>query len=265
MAWTKAEVDALIEAQMAAEPQTAPLTTNTSQAARWRELRNIASRIWLLLEETWLRYQAEVETVAAQAEAGVAAWYIEQMLAFQYGYVVTVDPTTYQVGYTTIDEAARIIKYVAVDEGDGESLIKVAKTGPAPLTTAELIAAQTYLRRIQFLGSQIDLVSLPADLLRLEAQIFYDGLADLATVQAAVEAAVTAYIASLNFAGQFRRHALVDAIQAVAAVQDIDINVLEAFSLNAYTPIDRAFIPVSGYFQVDPAYPLGTTLTYQAI
>lgn len=264
MGWTKEQVDTLIEDQMAAQPEVADLVTNTSQAALWRQLRDVASRIWLLLEATWLRYKAEIQAIAEAAVAGTSGWYAEQMLKFQYGDVVVYNPTTYRVAYPTIDESKRIIKFVAVRPGNGSSLILVAKAGPAALSPAELTAAQTYLRRVQFAGAQIDVISRDADLLKLQANLYYDGLADLVETQTAVEAAIGGYLAALDFAGQLRRTALVDAVQAVPNIIDVDINELSANSLGTYQAIGRAYEPISGYFAIDPAYPLNTELTYIA-
>ena len=177
----------------------------------------------------------ELEQVARDAVAGTADWLQQRVLEFQYDetnpQVITVIDG--RASYATIDPLLRIVTRASVKEqANGRVQVKVAK-GDVPLeqlNTNELNALRGYLDKVGFVGIPIDSVSLKADRLRFEGEIFYSGEFVESTVKAAVIAAITKYMDNIsigNFDGIVTRERIMDAIQLVPGVVGIDtLNVL---------------------------------------
>jgi hypothetical protein len=154
---------------------------------------------------------------------------------FQYDatvpQVATVDPDTYIVTYPVVDATKRIITQCAVGISVNQDVnVKVAKgTVPAlaKLSSSELTAFQTYWNDIGFAGIQYNAISLDADLIEVNAQIYYDGQYTT-VIQANVEAAINNFLASIPFDGQLLISSLETAILATTGVKDVVINSVKA-------------------------------------
>lgn len=263
---TLASIKAEINAEVASNPILSATLTSVSTLAIWSWVVEVISRILLLQEEIFTLHRIDVQAILNRSIAGVDAWYVQKMLEFQYGYTITFNPTTYQVEYTTQDTVAQIIKYAGAVSNAGFTIIKVAKQVgglPEPLDVGELIAAKAYLDRVQFAGAQVSLLSIPADALKIQGTIYYNGQRDLTEVQTETEAAINAYINGLEFNSVLYRNKLVDSIQALGS--DIDIDILQVYTVSStWQDIDRSYIPASGFFVIDSGFPLSANLTYIA-
>jgi len=249
------------------------LLNNPSAVGVWRLWAYItAASIWTL-ENLQDLFKTEVSNSAAAAIFGTSGWWIDKLKAFQLGDALTIvniggiDRLTYEV----IDESKQIITRAAiVDQDDGSALIKVAKDadpGPGlePLNTAEITQVKNYINDQQPAGAKIFLSSLFSDKLKIEADIFYNGLLDIATVTADVETSINNYLSNLDFNGSVNRNKLIDAIQATNGVEDIDINILEGRAdATAFISIDREYLTSAGYIEIDPAFLLEDTLNFIA-
>ena len=72
---------------------------------------------------------------------GTIDWYMDKILNFQYGYPVVWNGNQFE--YTTVDEDAKIVKYVSIVQTGNVVTAKVAKDNaglPEALTTAEVTA-----------------------------------------------------------------------------------------------------------------------------
>ena len=161
---------------------------------------------------------------------GTIDWYMDKILNFQYGYPVVWNGNQFE--YTTVDEDAKIVKYVSIVQTGNVVTAKVAKDNaglPEALTTAEVTALQGYLNEIAFLGVYINVLSLDADLLDLDVTVFVDGMqlrtdgTDINNNKP-VKDAINKYLAELDFNGTFRIISLIDAIQAVDGVTNVVID-----------------------------------------
>ncbi len=193
-----------------------------SKVAVWRLWAYItAVAIWAH-EQVFEMFVAEAEAIAAAAPAGTARWYQKKVFEFQYGD--TLQYVNNQYVYDPVTPANQIVKRCAVqDRGDGVVVIKVAKEvsgSPAPLSGPEKTSLEGYIAKIKFAGTRVATVSLSADVIGLVYTIYYDPIVPLATLQASLQAAMTAFAANLEFNGEFRLTRFTDALQAVTGVID---------------------------------------------
>lgn len=252
MARSIADIQAAIAADRAARPELAPLTS-PSATAIYRLIEYVVAVASWVLETLFDRFRADVDTVVARAPAGTPEWYADKMLLFQEGDTLAVVDNV--LGYPAGAVGARVITRAAAKENKqtGKLLIKVAADGAAagtlaPLTAPQLTQARGYVDRFQFAGTKLEIVSREADRLQLTGQVYYDPLLNVPALQLAVRAAVRAYLANLDFAGEVYMSKLVDAIQAVAGVRDVLLSTAAArVGLAAPAPFTRTYETAAGY------------------
>lgn len=255
---------AIINAAIANEPALAGLSD--SQVAEWIGIRNVVAAQHATLRDYFDGYKKELNQKASEAIPGTARWYADRALEFQYGYALTV--LDGKVVYETIDESARVVNYAAVTEGvSGTVVIKVAKgTGVlAKLSNDELVAFTAYIRDIKFAGTKTNIISTDPDLIRLQATIYYDGKRILSEVKSAVEATIQAHLRGVFFDGIFNRNLLRDSIEVLDVVKPggVDITNLQIKpNAGSYVSVPYSYVPFSGYYNIDSAFPLSTQLTY---
>jgi hypothetical protein len=230
----------------------------------------VAASIWAF--ETILdRFQKEVDDTIARSPAGTPAWYADQALLFQLDDPLVVLPTG-RPGYEVVNPNRRIVTRATAKENTttGKLFIKVAKDGStpgtlAPLEVGEQVQFRGFVERIKFAGCRIQISSREADRLRVSTTVYYDPLLPVATVRANTVAAITNYLAALDFDGQVYVARLTDAIQAVPGVRDVAPLVVAA-RVGATLPVvfARVYETEAGYIvpeEMDP-YTLADTLTF---
>lgn len=261
---TISEIKAKITAYIAGSTVLNVLTVNPSTFAIWDWIVDAVATAMQTQQAIFDAHRQDIDETPTAA--GIDPWYVARLLEFQLGDIVQFNTNTFQPYYPTLDKTKQIVKYVAAEPNNGFTTFKVAKQAsslPVELDPSELSAIQDYLHTIQFSGAQVDIISLPADEIKLIATIYYNGQRILAEVQAETEAAITAYFGSLNFNGKVFRNKLVDVVQALG--HDIDINTFQAKNVaGVWVDIDRSYKPNSGFFVVSPSFPLSTNLTYEA-
>lgn len=268
MARTVAEIEQVILDAKTAEAGLAGLTS-TSKTAIWRLWVKIIALAHWVLENLWDTKAKELQSLAAATVAGTDRWYADQMLKFQYGHALTVNSNG-QLVYLVEDEAAQIIAKVAIVTESGVLHIKVAKDngGLEKLTDAEKVSVESYVNDIKFAGTSHLLFSLDADLVKIQnTKVYYDGKLVLADVQTAVEVAINDYLRNIYFNGYFNLNQFRDAIEAVSGVEGgPDIGSVEAKPAGGvYSSVTREYNPSSGYFAIDPAFPLSDATVIEYI
>ncbi len=227
--------------------------TSDSKVGIWRMWAALVSVGHWTHEQEFEIFIAEAEAIAAAAPAGTPRWYQEQFYLFQYGDALEYIGSKYQ--YAVVDPTKRIIKRCAIEErSDGVVVAKLAALdgsgNPIPLTAPELAAANSFGKKVKFAGTRLAALSLNADSVDIAFEIFYDPIIPLATVQAAVQAVMDAYIASLDFNAKFSVTKLTDAIQTVQGVNDLQFGSATATPAGGSAiPFTLSYIPASGYFE----------------
>ena len=243
----------------------------SSKVAVWRLIFFVvAVGIWSLenifdIHKTW------IENRAKEIIPGNIPWYAKQAKDFQNGDTLVYLDNVYK--YATINEANKIIKLVAVSEGGGKILIKVAKlisNLPEQLTTPELEAFAYYVNKIKFAGITVLVVSRPADLLKISYRIYYDPLLLNSNGEfisnnsiKPVEDVINEFIKNIPFDGIFSFTTLTDKIKAISGVINPIYELGEVkFGAFPYQILSDNYIPNGGYLKIDEVFPLENTIQY---
>jgi len=229
MARTIAQIQAQIIATKNAQPELAGLTS-TSKRAIWNLWTFVVAACIAIFEQLLDSFLTEVETQVAQSAGASVLWLQAKMFQFQY------DATTPQViqlintvpQYPVVDANKRIITACSVTSSlSNQVSIKVAKSNPfVALATAELTAAQSYINTIGAAGITYNVISLNADKLYVQAQIYYQGQYSTVIQQNVIDA-INSFLQNLsivNFNGSMKISDLEIAIRSVAGVNDVVLN-----------------------------------------
>lgn len=218
------------------------------------------------------KLKIDIQAVADTAPSGNAGWLRAQILKFQFGDAISINTTDADADdyfvpvYSVIDASKQIVTRCAVTDGVNNSVnVKVAKgTAPSlsPLTAPELAALKNYYfgtsgtEGIGFAGVNANFISLDADRIRVEANVYYLGQYVEATVKANVITAIEAFLntfADANFGGTVFMIKLVDAVQEVEGVSRIEITDVKARP--SATPLGSATnVSVQGVYQTVAGY-----------
>lgn len=228
--------------------------TSSSKVAIWRLWAWVVAYAHHLLEVQYDVHVAEVTALANAQKYGSLAWYARIAREFQLGYTLQVIDDF--PGYPVVDEAAQIVTHSSAQDTGLSVIVKVAKTildAPGPLTAAELSAFTAYMQQRKVEGTTVECVSLAADALRVVLEVQYNPILVPATVQADVEAAISAYAENLDFDARFKRLALEDALQAVSGVKGITITTLQGVSGGVVETFTQEYTAKAGYMTYDGA------------
>lgn len=258
MARSIAQIQAEIQAIVGSQSSLSALNLSPSQTSIYQLWENIFATELNIEESLWDLYSAMLDQIIASAPISTDQWVYERVLEFQYDattpQVVSVNPLNgFTVGYNPIDTTKRIISQAAVITQPNRLVsVKVATgTPPSALSSLEMTAFSGYLDEISPAGVQYVPISLSADLLLVEMNIFFNGQY-APTIQTVVAAAVNSFISNLPFNGQFRLSTFEQYLLNIPGVTDVDfINLaLAPASSGVY------FYLVQNYTEVVPSYPL---------
>jgi len=267
-----------------------------SQTADWYTWTSIFAAILNAFEQLFDVFSADVDTKILQSRVGNARWLQDKVLKFQYDVPPNLQiPTvtdTFSVEYPIVNESLRIIKAAAIQQQPNRQVfVKVAKEVAgvlSPLTQTEAEALKSYLKLVQFAGTQVVLIrdpltngTLSPDQLYLKADIFYDGQYVLSSVKTNIETAITEYFKNLDFDGVVNRQQLERVILDVEGVNDIVIEEIIGRTNNepitgsnidvvyrnvaGQTPVNgRIYQTAAGYIipEQTAGYTLNDSLTY---
>ena len=293
MARTIAEIQADMVTAKEAESGLSGLTS-TSLTAIWRLLFYVCAVAIKVIEDLLDVHTEEIENRKLEITAGTTRWYGSESLLYQYGdsleyvdtYVNEDGETVNLIGkglyYNPITPANRVVDLSAADVINGVTVIKVARlvSGVAqPLSSAQLTGFTQYWLEKRFSGTSVSIISQDPDLLRAEYLITYDPQLLSSTGESLsipgifpVEDAITNFLQTYqdeNFAGDMRVMRLTDAIQTASGVVNAVANLVYGKpDGGTYSDIlavsNQTYTATAGYMQIDPLYPLSTTLTYSA-
>jgi len=247
------------------------LLDSTSTTAIWRLWAWITATVIFSIETMHDLFRAEIEGIFASKIPGSLPWYRSVCLAFQYGYGLVFSGGKY--GYEELDEDARVIDQCSVREAVDGLVIKVAKDVNGelqPLSTEEENSFQAFIQKVKFAGTHTRVINIEGNKLHLAGTVYYDPLlinADGTSKYDSsrpVDVAVSNYLRSLPFDGRLKRSALVDAVLAASGVFDVSLSGLShKYGEYDYQDIEVSHVPESGYFKIDPAFPLTAVFTYE--
>lgn len=265
MADTIEDIEAQIDAQVAADDTLVSLSS-TSNAARYKGWRGAIAFILNTFQRQQDDYQAAIQTLVDTKQFGTNEWWEQKMLEYQHGDLLQFINNVYQ--YALVDATKQVINLCSIATDNKIVILKAATlvdNVPQPLTDDQIAGAQSYANEIRPCGITPVVQSYPADNLKIYLKIFYNPQGDLPTVKNEVEAAILNYLDTLDFNGILYINKLIDAIQAIDAVIDDQVVVVQIAaksSLVGYANIASSYQAVAGYFIIDPDFPLSATLQY---
>lgn len=228
MARSIAEIQNQIIAYKNAQPELAGLSSNSRRAIWYLWTYIIAAGI-AVFEQLQDLFLSNVEAVVARSSAASALWIQDKFLKFQYSattpQIVQLIDTVPQ--YPVVDENLRIITACAVITQNNNTVdIKLAKNNPyGALDPSELSAAQNYINTIGVAGINYNCISLDADRIYIEADIYYKGQYS-SVIQTNMITALDNWftqLSQINFNGDIKMSDLEAVIRNVTGVNDVVI------------------------------------------
>ena len=188
-------------------------------------------------------FAVDIAEVINKRVNGTPAYYANALLQYQQGDELTVRDDGLAFGYATVDESKRIITQVSyVESTDDENLdskliLKVA-TGPRgrlrAIAEQDMIPIRSYIERIKFAGTRLEVISRPGDVLLPRLTVYYDGAFVEDEMYRAIEEKLAAYIMGIDFDSAVYVSKVIEAIRSAEHVSDVWI--------------DEAAIPEQGVF-----------------
>lgn len=265
MARTPEQIQQQIIDEKNGKPELAALNS-VSNSAIWRLWIFITAQIIYYFERLQDDFKADVQAIIDNNQYGTLTWWYNSVKAYQDADLLVFMNNVFK--YPVVDADKQIIKYCSVTDNAGKVQIKVAKqvaNEPVVLTSGELDGVVDYVNEIRPAGTRITVSSLAADLIKVDLKVYYNANITLAAVKANVEAAITNYLSNIQFDGVFYINKMIDAIQAVPGVindQVFVVGMAAKGSGDPYVTFTSSYLAKSGYFKIDPDFPLATQITY---
>lgn len=227
------------------------------------------------IEKLFDLFRKEVDADIAKSRVHTQKWYREKALDFMYGYTLNESDVydTEALSEEQIKKAKIIANAAAQKEttgGRGILRLKVVKLkgdNLFPLDAKELNAFTAYMNLVSDAGTYVLPTSDIGDDLKLELDLYYDPLvldptgARLdGTSQSPVTDAITKYLKSIEFNGEFIKSELSDVIKRVEGIRYVSIK--QAYTKYANYSYDTTDVsnagvvdeirkPDSGYLVLD--------------
>lgn len=164
---------------------------------------------------------------------GTPDYYARALLQYQKGDELTVRDDGLAFGYASVDESKQIITQVSYEEStddvnlDSKLVLKVAtgdKGNLSAIPADELVQIRTYLNRIKFAGTRIEVTSLPGDVLVPRLSVYWDGAVSEAEVYDNIEASLNEYMMNIDFNAGIYVSKVIAAIRSAEHVTDVWID-----------------------------------------
>jgi len=188
-------------------------------------------------------------------------WYCSKVKEYQHGYTFNEDTMQWDNGTSTDDEVeqSKIVKFCAASEETIRVVLKVAGTGPNPLTTAQLSGLQSYMKRIKDAGVYLTFRNANADYLRVNVSIWYNPTImnsngeNILTNEKEVQTCIKQFVENIPFNSELHVDKLEDAIQLVNGVEIVKINSVKSHNAIDTNPqfneVNGYEVPYSGYYK----------------
>lgn len=164
---------------------------------------------------------------------GTPVFYANALLQYQKGDLLTVRDDGLAFGYSNIDESKRTITQVSYSESvddhnlDSKLILKIAtgdKGNLTAITKEELIPINTYINKIKFAGTRIEVISYEGDVLVPRLTVFYDGSIPESEIYENIEVKLKQYIMNTPFDSSIYVSRIVEAIRSAEHITDVYID-----------------------------------------
>lgn len=164
---------------------------------------------------------------------GTPEYYARALLRYQKGDELTVREDGLAFGYASTDESKQIITQVSYSEStddenlDSKLVLKVAtgdKGNLSAIGADELVQIRTYLQKIKFAGTRVEVTSLPGDVLVPRLSVYWDGAVSEAEVLDSIEEKLNEYMVNIEFNAAVYVSKVMEAIRSAEHVTDVWID-----------------------------------------
>lgn len=164
---------------------------------------------------------------------GTPTYYINALLQYQQGSELTMREDGLAFGYNEVDTSKRIITQASYMEShddvnlDNKLILKVATGDKGKLhaiAPEELVLIQSYINRIKFAGTRIEVTSQEGDVLIPRLSVYYDGSVMESEVYDQVEEQLNVYMLGIQFDSTIYVSDIVAAIRKADHVTDVYID-----------------------------------------
>lgn len=164
---------------------------------------------------------------------GTPVYYTNALLQYQKGDTLSVREDGLAFGYSNIDETKRMITQVSYTESvddhnlDSKLILKIATGEKGNLTAiskGELIPINSYINKIKFAGTRVEVVSYEGDVLVPMVTVFYDGAIPEAEIYTKIEDKLKLYIMNTPFDSSVYVSRIIEAIRSTEHVTDVYID-----------------------------------------
>lgn len=246
-----------IQDRIVTELQSAGVRLSTSAVAEWRLWTYIMAAAIYTFELVLDTFRSEVDILTNKITPGTVRWYAEMCYRFQNGHELLFDTKTAMLYYEKEVPQARIIKVVAITEGENRLSIKAAKLDDKgkiiPLTADEKHNFTGYIDAVKFAGVQTDVISTTEDKLRYDLEVYFEPSIPATTVRANVLSALEKHKTALGFDSMFYTQKFIDTVMAVPGVVTCDLKTLsrKGASSASFVPVKIFAELESGYYEYD--------------
>lgn len=245
--------DEILQESIAEKELQLPELDSNSITSVWLLWLNVTSFVIHVFEQIFYAEQAKLEAAVELKRYGSISWYRTEVLKFQLGDELAWDDKLGLYYYEQIDESKQIIEQCSVNEQkDGSLLIKIAKKDNgvlAPLDpAAEMPLAYSYINDVAVGGTELFILSQPADIINGMAEIAFDGNLSIDEIKSNLKSAMDGYRDSSEFNGVFLVNDLIEFIRDADGIDDVYFDVLTATSIDGVETIRRSYQAQSGYF-----------------
>lgn len=164
---------------------------------------------------------------------GTPVYYTNALLQYQKGDTLSVREDGLAFGYSNIDETKRMITQVSYTESvddynlDSKLILKIATGEKGNLTAIskeELVPINSYINKIKFAGTRVEVVSYEGDVLVPMVTVFYDGAIPEAEIYTKIEDKLKQYIMNTPFDSSVYVSRIIEAIRSTEHVTDVYVD-----------------------------------------
>lgn len=178
-------------------------------------------------------FMVDIAKVIENRVNGTPTYYINTIKRYQKGDELMVREDGLAFGYAEIDPTKQIVTQASYIESssdvniDNKLILKVA-TGESgklhSIEPEEMVLIQSYINRIKFAGTRIEVISRTGDVLIPRVSVYYDGAALESEVYSYIEEQLNLYMQDIPFDSAVYVSDIIAAIGKAKHVRDVYID-----------------------------------------
>lgn len=178
-------------------------------------------------------FAIDISTTINNRINGTPIYYANAMLSYQKGDEIIVREDGLAFGYANVDETKRIITQVSYTYNsnnlniDEKLILKIAtgvKGKLQEVSEEDLILINSYIRKIKFVGTHIEVTSRKGDILIPRLSVYYDGAVMESIMYDAIDEKLNEYIMNIDFDAAIYVSKIIEAIRKAEHVTDVYID-----------------------------------------